>query len=144
MLKNSYPYFVFDGNAAEAIEFYSDILDAKVLDITFFRDMPEESDFEMSDAVKNLVMNATIRLPNSDVFMFSDNLPEMPFTVGNQITTALIFDNADESRDVFEKLSVGGTVEMELQETFWSPLYGSLTDKFGNQWQIDTEMENTE
>lgn len=41
MLIQSYPYFVFDGNAAEAIEFYAQVLNAKVLNISYFRDMLE-------------------------------------------------------------------------------------------------------
>jgi PhnB protein len=28
---------------------------------------------------------------------------------------------------------------MPLQETFWSPAYGQITDKFGIEWQVSTE-----
>jgi uncharacterized glyoxalase superfamily protein PhnB len=37
---------------------------------------------------------------------------------------------------LFNKLKEGGTVNMDLQETFWSKCYGSVTDKFGIQWQL--------
>ena len=84
MLKDSYPYFIFDGNAAEAIEFYSSILNAKVLDITRFKDMPEDPGFIVTDEVKDLVMNASMQLPNGGMYMFSDNIPDMPFQIGNQ------------------------------------------------------------
>lgn len=47
----------------------------------------------------------------------------------------------EETRAVFEKLSEGGQVDMPLQETFWSLLYGNVNDKYGNQWQLDTEIE---
>lgn len=30
-----------------------------------------------------------------------------------------------------------GRVAMDLQETFWSKCYGSLTDKFGLEWQLN-------
>ncbi|MCL2689518.1 MAG: VOC family protein, partial [Chitinispirillia bacterium] len=30
----------------------------------------------------------------------------------------------------------GGNVGMELQKTFYSELYGMVTDKFGVTWQI--------
>ena len=39
-------------------------------------------------------------------------------------------------KSLFHKLKEGGTVGMELQETFWSKCYGSLTDKFGIGWQF--------
>lgn len=140
MLRNIHPYFVFDGNASEAIDFYSKVLNAKVLDITRFKDMPEDPDFIIAEDVKELVLNASIELPNGDIFMFSDNMPGMPFVIGNQVTIALVYDEVEETRRVFELLSKEGTIEMELQETFWSPLYGNVTDKYGNQWQIDTEI----
>ena len=40
-------------------------------------------------------------------------------------------------------LEDGGTVGMDLQETFWSKLYGYVIDKFGVGWQFnyDEEME---
>ncbi len=142
MLRNTHPYFVLNGNASEAIDFYSTVLDAKVLDITRFGDMPEDPDFEVSEEVKQLVMNASIELPNGDVFMFSDTMPGMPFALGDQLTLALVFDTVEETRRVFEQLAEGGQVTMELQETFWSPLYGNVTDQFGNQWQVDTLSED--
>lgn len=141
MLRESYPYFIFNGNAAEAIEFYADILNAKILDITYFKDMPADPDFSIPDEAKNLVLNASMELPNGGYYMFSDNMPGMPFTIGNQISTTLIYDDTEETRAAFERLSEGGTIDMELQETFWSPLYGNVTDKYGNQWQVDTQLK---
>ncbi len=41
---------------------------------------------------------------------------------------------------MFRKLNEGGQVEMPLQETFWSPSYGQVTDKFGVPWQISTQV----
>lgn len=142
MLIDSYPYFVFDGNAAEAIVFYKTILNAKNIDITYFRDLPEDPDFIIPDEAKDLVMNASFELPNGGLFMFSDNFPGMPFSIGEQISTTLIFDNEEETRHVFNQLSDDGNILMELQETFWSPLYGNVIDRYGNQWQVSTELKN--
>jgi len=46
-------------------------------------------------------------------------------------------------RQLFDKLKEGSSIEMELQETFFSKFYGSLRDKFGIIWQVmydDGEM----
>ena len=43
-----------------------------------------------------------------------------------------------EARRVFEALAEGGKVGMPFGETFWSPGYGSLTDRFGIPWMINT------
>jgi PhnB protein len=47
--------------------------------------------------------------------------------------------DVDEINHAFTKLSKGGKVTMELQETFWSPRYGMLTDKFGIDWQFSLQ-----
>lgn len=79
MLKDSYPYFIFDGNADEAIHFYADVFEAKVLDSTKFKDMPSDPDTPpIPEASKELIMNATIQLPNESYIMFSDNFPGTP------------------------------------------------------------------
>ena len=49
----------------------------------------------------------------------------------------------DEIKSLFNKLKDGGTVEMDLQETFWSKCYGSLTDKFGIIWQLSYDNGET-
>ena len=51
-------------------------------------------------------------------------------------------DNLDEITSSFNQLKEGGIVGMELQETFWSKCYGSVTDKFGIQWQLIMAMVN--
>lgn len=72
--------------------------------------------------------------------MFSDTFPGQPFEQGNNVTLALLSDKQDELKEWFEKLKDGGIVEMELQETFWSKLYGRVTDKFGIHWQLSHEV----
>jgi len=41
---------------------------------------------------------------------------------------------------MFEVLSEGGIIEMELQETFFSPLYSKFADKFGVMWPKNGEI----
>jgi PhnB protein len=55
----------------------------------------------------------------------------MPLTIGNNINFTIGLKDMDEIKSIFSQLKEGGTVNMELQETFWSKLYGSVADKFG-------------
>lgn len=71
--------------------------------------------------------------------MFSDVLPDMSFTKGNNISIVLNSSSMDEIKSIFTKLSENGKIDMELQETFWSKLYGTLTDQFGISWQMNYE-----
>lgn len=144
MLKDTYPYFILDGRAEEAVRFYADVFDAKVLDTAKFKDVPDTPDqatMVIPEEAKELVMNATIQLPNGSCMMFADNYPGTPYTLGTNITLTLVYENPEETRAVFDKLKVDGKVEMEPQKTFWSPLYANVIDKFGVQWQISTTDE---
>jgi PhnB protein len=44
-------------------------------------------------------------------------------------------------RRMFDELKVNGEVLMELQKTFWSELYGMVTDKFGVTWGLSHDSE---
>lgn len=120
MMKSTPPYFVLDGNAAEALKFYSTILDETIQEITYFKDTPEDAGFKGIEDIKDLVINTSIKLPNGYIFMFSDSMPGAPFVKGDQLTAALVFDNLEDTRRIFDLLKEGGSIIMELGETFCS------------------------
>ncbi|HEL2253132.1 TPA: VOC family protein [Streptococcus suis] len=137
MLKAMEVYLVTNGNGLEAIEFYKNALGATVEQVNLFKDFLPDCPAEL----ENYVMNTQFRL-NGQRFMLSDNNPEMPYTVGDNITVALITDDAETAQELYSKLSVDATaINMELQAVPWSPAYGNVTDKFGISWQINAEVE---
>ena len=48
--------------------------------------------------------------------------------------------NASEARRVFDSLADGGSVQMPLGETFFSPAFGMCVDRFGTPWMIMVDM----
>jgi PhnB protein len=132
------PYLVMNGNAKEAIQFYQKALDAQVLFSQSFGEMPENPEYPLPAEAKDLVSHATIKVGETEV-MFSDTFPGQPHHIGNQVTICISTNDADQAHRIFEALQEGGQVTMPLQETFFSPAYGNLTDKFGVSFQIFTE-----
>jgi PhnB protein len=132
------PYFVMNGNAKEAIQFYEKALDAQVLFSQTFGEMPENPDFPLPADAKDRVSHATIKVGETEV-MFSDTFPGQPHQSGDQVTICISTNDADQAHKFFEALQEGGQVTMPLQETFFSPAYGSVIDKFGVTFQIFTE-----
>lgn len=132
------PYLVMNGNAKEAIQFYQKALDAQVLFSQSFGEMPENPEFPLPAEAKDLVSHATIKVGETEL-MFSDTFPGQPHQIGNQVTICISTNDADQAHRIFEALQEGGQVTMPLQETFFSPAYGNLTDKFGVSFQIFTE-----
>lgn len=47
---------------------------------------------------------------------------------------ALIINDPEKTKEVFNELEQDGTVTMLLQETFRRPAYGLVRDKFGVSW----------
>lgn len=134
------PYLMMDGNAKEAIQFYERALDAKVLFNQTFGEMPENPEYPLPAEAKDLVSHAMIKVGEADI-MFSDNFPGTPFQSGNQVTICISTPDKDRSQQIFDALHDGGQVKMPLQETFFSPAYGIVTDKFGVTFQIYTDSK---
>jgi PhnB protein len=127
-----------DGNAHEAIQFYEKALEAQVLFLQTFGEMPENPDFPLPADAKNLISHATIKVGETDL-MFSDTFPGQAHQSGTQVTICITTDDRDQAHKMFEALKQDGQVIMPLQETFFSPAYGSVIDKFGIYFQIFTE-----
>lgn len=133
------PYFTFNGNCEEAVNFYQKVLGGES-HLMHFGDAPPNPAFPVADNVKNLVLHAELR-KDDHVIRFSDTFPNAPYIAGNTVSFSLDFDTKDETKAIFEALSEGGKVEMELQETFFSPLYSKFTDKFGVMWQLSCKTK---
>ncbi|MBO9129412.1 VOC family protein [Bacillus sp. 165] len=133
------PYLVLNGNGQEAVRFYEDALDAKVEGLQTFGDMPESPEFSVPAEVKERVLHAHLKIGNTDL-MISDTFPGQPYEIGSNVTIAIMINDVEKSKEVFAKLQEGGKAIMPLQETFWSPLYGQVTDKYGVFWQISTQV----
>ncbi|RNF38116.1 VOC family protein [Planococcus salinus] len=142
MITKLFPYLNFDGDGKEATHFYAEVLGAEVAGISTYGEAHGDMEGLPEDA-KDLVMNAQLNLKNGDTLMISDVPPGMgmSFQKGNNVSLTVTVDNIEEARTIFGALTEGGTVTMDLQETFWSPLYGNLTDRYGIEWQISVDRQ---
>lgn len=141
MSKRLIPYITLDGNAREAIEFYEEALDAQLLFIQTFGEMPENPNFPIPAEVKERVGHATLKVGETEL-MFSDTFPGSPFSSGNQVSICITTDSVEQAQKMFDALQQGGQVGMPLQETHFSPAYGNVTDKFGVTFQMFTEARS--
>lgn len=129
------PYITFDGNCEEAVNFYQSAIGGES-QILRYGDAPANPDFPISEEMKNRVLHAELR-KDGHLIRFADNFPGTPFSQGNAISFALELPAEEETRKTFTSLSEGGQIEMDLQKTFFSPLYAKFTDKFGVRWQLN-------
>lgn len=125
------PYLFFKGTCEEALRTYADIFGSPGPEIMKSSQAPEGE--AMGDP--NSVMHGSVRIGDGLVYA-SDYSQAVPMA-GNSI--CLSVPNTTEGRRLFDALSKGGAVEMPFEATFWGPGFGSLTDRFGTRWMIDTE-----
>ena len=60
---------------------------------------------------------------------------------GMQVNYAV--DDAAEARRAFAALAEGGTTNMAITETSWSPAFGMCIDRFGTPWMISANSPQT-
>lgn len=127
-------YLFFRGRCEEALEYYKAHLGAEVTCLIRFNESPEPAPEGMlPDGYENKVMHSQFKVANAEIFA-SDGCE--PDKTSEGFSLALTIPSRDEAVRVFDALADGGTVNMPLTETFWSPLYGQVTDKFGVDWMV--------
>lgn len=133
------PYLNFNGNTEEAFNFYKSVFGGEFAMLMRFRDVPGND--EMPADVLDKIMHIALPIGNGNMLMATDSIESLgqKLVVGNNHYFMLGVDSKEEADDLFAKLSVNGTVEMPLQDTFWGDYYGSFSDQFGIQWMIDYE-----
>jgi PhnB protein len=125
----------FDGDCREAVEFYAKVFRTEIGNLMTYSDAPPDPDYAMPEADRNRVLYAGLRLGDITV-MFSDCPAGSEFIKGNNVTPTYSVDDKDEVTRIYNELSDGGEVYMELGQTFFSELFGMVEDKFGIIWQI--------
>jgi PhnB protein len=141
MILGVHAYLRMNGNGKEAVKFYENALEAEVLGVQTYGELPENPEFTLPEEAKDRVVHAQLRVGNT-FLMLSDTFPGQPFQTGSQVDVAITLNDIEKSKEVFGKLLDGGEVIMPIQETPWSPSYGQVKDKFGITWQISTIVEN--
>lgn len=130
------PYLFFPGTCEEAIEFYKTALDATCDCVMRYSDSPEPAPpGTVQPGFENKVMHATFHVGGSAIMASDDGCGEARPFGGFSLTIAL--SDKEQATKYFNALAEGGAVTMPLGETFWSPLFGSVTDKFGVNWMIN-------
>jgi PhnB protein len=129
------PYLFFNGRCDEAIAFYKQALRAEVLMLMRNKEAPEKPPPGMvPPGSDDKVMHATLRIGTSNLMCSDGRCDGKP--VFNGFSLSLDAANEAEAERLFNALAAGGTVQMPLAKTFWSPKFGMLTDRFGVGWMV--------
>lgn len=122
------PYLTFQGNCAEAMDFYAAALGGTVQVMTF-RDSGMDADG---------VMHAALETPAGFHLFASDSIEGMgEFVYGNNVQVSLSGDEADALGGYWAALSDGAQIAVPMERQPWGDLYGQLVDRFGILWHVN-------
>ena len=123
------PYLMFDGRCEEAIEFYKKTLGAELEFMLRFSENLAQLYWD-----KHGIETVSLRIGSSRVMASDGNCKGAPKFEG--VTLSISVANPPEADRVFAALGEGGKVTMPLMQTFFSPRFGMLADRFGVHWMV--------
>ncbi len=129
-------YLFFTGDCRAAMERYQEIFGGD-LQVLTGADTPADATGDEGPAMPpDLVMHAALATGDGGLLLASDDPttddpgPKQGFRVSYGAA------DADDARRVFDALATGGSVQLRLGETFFSPAFGMCTDSFGIPWMV--------
>lgn len=135
------PYLNFNGTCQQAFEHYKSVLGGDFVPPGLMRmkDAPPSPDMPLDPKDADLVMHVALPV-GGNILMGSDCPPAWgPVNQGNASSISLTTADEAETKRIFDGLAEGGKVTMPLGQTFWSPMFGMLVDKFGIQWMVSMD-----
>ena len=129
------PYLTFDGNCEAAFLFYEQVFGGKIEDKMTWGSSPVET--PVSDEWHEKVMHMSIQIGDQTI-MGSDNPPNY-FKQPQGMSVSVQADSAQAAEQIFSALAKNGSVQMDMEKTFWAERFGMVTDQFGIPWMINCD-----
>jgi PhnB protein len=130
------PWINFNGNAEEAFSFYKAVFGGEFSTITRFKDIAsEELPVSVTDADK--IMRIVLPIGDGGMLIGND-VPSFMGTVSENENRSKIhvgLDDKEEAMRVFTELSVGGSVEVSMEDDF-----AMFRDRYGIEWIVECNL----
>ncbi|HQT75677.1 MAG TPA: glyoxalase/bleomycin resistance/extradiol dioxygenase family protein [Rhodopila sp.] len=127
------PYIFLDGRCREAIDFYTNTLDAELLMRMLFSENPGPEELPPG-VTGDKIMHAALRIGDSQIFLSDGHCAGKPEFRGFSLSLALADDRA--AKRTFDALAQGGNVTVPLTQTFFASSFCMVTDRFGMPWMV--------
>jgi PhnB protein len=125
-------YLTFNGNCRQAMTFYKTCLGGELTFQTIGQSLMAD---KMPAKMKDCILHAALK-KDALVILASDMVSENGLIKGNSVSLMLNCGSEKEIKTFYSRLAAGGASIHPLENTFWGALFGSLTDKFGNNWLL--------
>ena len=125
-------YLFFNGNCAEALQYYEQVVGAKIggMMLNAHAQKPEDR----MPGGDDLVMNAVLQV--GAVTIMASDAPREWYQKPQGFRIYLETDSVDDANRIFAAFSDGGEIATPIAESFWAERFGMVTDKFGTPWMV--------
>lgn len=131
------PYINFNGNAEEAFNFYKSVFGGEFGSVVRFKDL-ESAEFPVAQNEANKIMRIT--LPIGGNTLIANDVPDGLGPVNeneNRSKISVYAESREEAENIFNGLTVGGTIEMPMDNSPWNTYFGMFRDKYGIEWTVE-------
>jgi PhnB protein len=128
------PYLFFDGRCDEAMAFYREALGAEVTMLMRFKESPDPA--SCAPGMGEKVMHLSFRVGDTTILASDGRCEGKPSFQG--FALAVTVPDVARAEQAFAALADGGQVQMPMTQTFFSPRFGMVADRFGVSWMILT------
>ncbi|MET1031170.1 VOC family protein [Domibacillus tundrae] len=123
------PFFMFEGNAEEAMNFYLSIFEgASISHITRYGANEVGKEGSVQQAIFTL---------NGQTFMCIDSPIKHDFTFTPALSLYITCDTEEEIDRLYGALSIGGAVLMPINAYPFTQKFAWFNDQFGVSWQLN-------
>lgn len=136
-----HPHINFNGNAEEAFLFYQSVLGGEFSKMIRFKDLANEN-FPIAPHEENKMMLISLRIGPTQ--LMANDVPEFMGKTNEQENRSKIVYSAESREDaerIFKGLSVGGEIEMPMEDGLWGTFLVMFRDKYGIEWMVEYEGE---
>ena len=133
------PYLQFNGNCAQALEYYRQHLHGTDLCLMPFRGTPGQE--QVKEDWYDKIMHGSGQVGRTMLRGSDGGGSEDGATGMRGSSVCLTLDTPEEAEQAFDALARDGAIQMPLQETFWAKRFGMLKDQFGVAWMVNCLKE---
>jgi len=140
------PYLTFRGNCEAAFNFYKSVFGGDFQFVGRYKELPAAEKKNFPNESDENIMHISLPISKETIIMGCDSVEAFEKTtiVGNNISLSVNTDSRVNADRIFNKLSAGGQIQMQMNDTFWGSYFGILTDKFGIHWTISYDSNEKE
>ena len=134
------PYLFFGGSCRQAFTRYQEIFGGE-LTVIGMKDAPP-SDQPIPPGKEDYVIHAALQF-EGHLLMASDDPMSEKFGPVQGMMISFSTPDVPEAKRVYDALAEGGTQTQPMMETFFSPAWGMVTDRFGTPWMVGADQPAT-